>query len=120
MHFDPLRKHLQNLDCYSVNFVVCHINRKRKFLQDVNLQASLEELKKLELPEMDTYSLGHLVRSLQLRMGNYHLSKVHRVSLLIYGVRGFHNRAEMLRYLDHSLKSEDTTIDMMSEQQLCE
>ncbi|OZC05153.1 LETM1-like protein [Onchocerca flexuosa] len=90
MHFDPLRKHLQNLD--------------------VNLQASLEELKKLELPEMDTYSLGHL----------YHLSKVHRVSLLIYGVRGFHNRAEMLRYLDHSLKSEDTTIDMMSEQQLCE
>uniref|UniRef100_A0A8R1XTW8 Letm1 RBD domain-containing protein n=1 Tax=Onchocerca volvulus TaxID=6282 RepID=A0A8R1XTW8_ONCVO len=90
MHFDPLRKYLQNLD--------------------VNLQASLEELKKLELPEMDTYSLGHL----------YHLSRLHRVSLLTDGVRGFHNRAEMLRYLDHSLKSEDTAIDMMSEQQLCE
>lgn len=50
----------------------------------------------------------------------YHLSKLHRVSLLTAGVRGLHNRAEILRCLDHSLKSEDTAIDMMSEQQLYE
>ncbi|KAM3721728.1 LETM1 domain-containing protein [Dirofilaria immitis] len=90
MHIQPLRKYLQNLN--------------------VNLQASLEELKKLELPEMNTYSIGHL----------YHLSRLHRVSLLTGGIRGFHDRAEMLRHLDHLLRNEDTTIDMMSEQQLCE
>ncbi|KAL3997295.1 LETM1-like family protein [Acanthocheilonema viteae] len=90
MHFNPLRKSLQNLD--------------------VNVQVSLKELKKLELPEINTYSLGHL----------YHLSKLHGVSLLTAGVRGLHDRAELLRYLDHSLKNEDTAIDMMSEQQLYE
>uniref|UniRef100_A0A0R3RXW5 Letm1 RBD domain-containing protein n=1 Tax=Elaeophora elaphi TaxID=1147741 RepID=A0A0R3RXW5_9BILA len=90
MHFDPLRKYLQNLD--------------------VNVQTPLKELKKLELPEISTYSLGHL----------YHLSKLHRVSLFTAGVRGLYDRAEILRCLDHSLKSEDTAIDMMSEQQLHE
>ncbi|CAG9538971.1 unnamed protein product [Cercopithifilaria johnstoni] len=90
MHFVPLRKYLQNLD--------------------INVQTSLKELKKLELPEISTYSLGHL----------YHLSKLHRVSLFTAGVRGLHDRAEILRHLDYSLKNEDSAIDMMSEQQLCE
>ncbi|EFO24865.2 hypothetical protein LOAG_03622 [Loa loa] len=90
MHFDPLRKYLQNFD--------------------INVQTPLKELKKLELPEMNTYSLGHL----------YHLSRLHRVSLLTGGVRGLHDRAEILRHLDHSLKSEHTAIDVMNEQQLYE
>ncbi|VDK87995.1 unnamed protein product [Litomosoides sigmodontis] len=90
IHFDPLRKCLQNLG--------------------VNVQASLNELKELELSDTSTYSLGHL----------YHLSKLHQVSLLTAGVRGLHDRAEILRCLDHSLKSEATAIDMMSEQQLYE
>ncbi|VDO30728.1 unnamed protein product [Brugia timori] len=89
MHFDPLRKYLQKLD--------------------VNVQTPLKELKKLELPEMNTYSLGHL----------YHLSRLHRVSFLTAGVRGLHDRAEILRHLDRLLK-EDTVIDMMNEQQLHE
>ncbi|EJW79409.1 hypothetical protein WUBG_09682, partial [Wuchereria bancrofti] len=70
MHFDPLRKYLQKLD--------------------VNVQTPLKELKKLELPEMNTYSLGHL----------YHLSRLHRVNFLTAGVRGLHDRAEILRHLD--------------------
>ncbi|KAK6105740.1 LETM1-like family protein [Brugia pahangi] len=89
MHFDPLRKYLQKLD--------------------INVQTPLKELKKLELPEMNTYSLGHL----------YHLSRLHRVSFLTAGVRGLHDRAEILRHLDRLLK-EDTVIDMMNEQQLHE
>uniref|UniRef100_A0A915PXB6 Letm1 RBD domain-containing protein n=1 Tax=Setaria digitata TaxID=48799 RepID=A0A915PXB6_9BILA len=88
MHFDPLRKYLQDLD--------------------VNLQTPLEELKKLELPKLNSFSFGHL----------YHLSKLHQVSLFTSGVRGLDRRAEMLRYLDQSLKLEESAIDMMGEQQL--
>ncbi|VDM96943.1 unnamed protein product [Thelazia callipaeda] len=87
-----------------------HVHPLQKYLQGLNvdLQTPLERLRELVLPQMSNCSIGHL----------YHLSRLHRVSFFVHGIRGLHARAEMLRLLDQTLKFDDSAIDAMEEQQL--
>lgn len=89
----------------SVNSHLRPIGEELKRMK-VNLPSSIDGLKEVETPQIETLSLIHL----------YHLARLHHLAPFA-GTKGLYSRAQILRQLDYFL-SRSGAVDEMNDQQL--